>query len=400
MILPQLSSTPGGILFIGEAPSDEECIKGRVLVGPTGNLLARSLRAADLLSVDDPPTNYEPHLPGETRRMLWTRRLHSFTNVFDEQLPDNEVKTWCWPAKDEKEWQATKPTVTLTGLHGAGWLRPEYYHHLARLRAEILKVRPNIIVPLGGTALWSVFGLNMIDAYRGAVRLMHPSAPVMVVSTGRLGETIDPEENAYLGSIKILPTYHPAFLFKQYKRFSTLIGDLIKVKREADFPEIRPEQIELWLEPTLGDLRAFSELHVARSELLSIDIETSGNQIVCVGISTDRSTGLVVPFVDYRQPSRSYWPSETDELAAWQWLAGVLDNDIPKLMQNGGGFDVYRFLVDAGLPVRNYRHDLRLVHHVLFPELPKSLAYMGKTYTDLPAWKANVQHGDQGKRDE
>jgi hypothetical protein len=201
------------------------------------------------------------------------------------------------------------------------------------------------------------------------------------------------EQGRILRSLKIFPTIPPERVLQQYKLLGVLIADLMKVRHEAAFPEIRALQVAVWLEPTLGDLDDFFLQHVRGSDLITIDIETAVGQIVCVQVGTSPTTALVLPFVDYRKPSRSYWGTEHDELTAWQWLAQVLDTPQPKLLQNGAAYDIFWLLDRAGLSVRNYRHDLRLVHHILQPELPKSLAFMGSMYTNMPKWKASVEHG-------
>ena len=344
----QLAKRPGGILFVGGAPSEEDALKGYPFVGSDGFILSRALRAANMVepSVANLPRDFEPHLRGETRRLLWERRAHSFTTVFGSPVKDIE-KLKEIPAELAEQ-----------------------------LAATVAAVKPNLIVPLGATALLAFTGETTIEAYRGAVGSATLVAP----------------------GIKMLPSYAPGVINQRYKFLTVLIGDFLKAKAEAKFPEIRPQEIELWLQPTLEDLDVFYTRHIAGADLLSVDIETGGGQISCVGIGTSPTVGIVLPFVDYGQANRSYWADAGSELKAWRWLAKVLDTPTPKLMQNGGAFDVFWFLDRAGLPVRNYRHDLRLVHHVLFPELPKSLAFMGATYTNLPSWKAGVRH-DESKRD-
>jgi len=205
-------------------------------------------------------------------------------------------------------------------------------------------------------------------------------------------------ERNTLSGLKIFPTYPPERVLQQYKLLVPLIADLMKVRNESSYPELRPLEIAIWLEPSLDDLADFYQQHVCSSGLLTIDIETAVGQIVCVQIGTSPTTALVLPFVDYRKSSRSYWDTEQSELAAWQWLARVLDTTQPKLMQNGGAYDVFWLLDKAGLSIRNYRHDLRLVHHILQPELQKSLAFMGSMYTALPKWKADVHHGGTAEK--
>ena len=79
-VRPQISGQPGGILFLADAPGAEDDIKGRPLVGGEGFLLARALRMASLTDPSAVPSEFEPSLLGETRRLLWERRAHSFAN--------------------------------------------------------------------------------------------------------------------------------------------------------------------------------------------------------------------------------------------------------------------------------------------------------------------------------
>ncbi len=329
-VSPQLSPAPGGILLVGEAPGDEEVIKGFPFVGPQGHLLNHGLRAARLTRPGDPPADYWPSQRAETRRMLWERRDHSFTYVVnDRQVPRLQ----------------RQPHKLVTEAD------------LARLQGEIETCRPTLIVPLGGTALWALTGSAEIAAYRGGIAVTTRLVP----------------------SIKLLPTYDPGTVLSSYKLLVPLISDLTKVKREAQFPEVRLAAVETWLEPTLSDLAEFRDRYI-RPEAgpLSVDIETGGGQISCLSLSPDDVHSLIVPFVDYRQPDRSYWGSEADEVRAWEFVAAVLaDPTIEKLFQNGGAFDVFWFLDKMGLPVVNYRHDLRLVHKTLYPELGADLQFRG-----------------------
>jgi uracil-DNA glycosylase len=339
----QLADQPGGIFFLGDRPNDEAEIKGYPFVGSDGHLLARALRAAGLTDPSVPESDFARAPLAETRRLLWERRAHSFALMTS------------WPV------------------------------------AEILSCRPNLVVTLGDRALEWLTGHSSTDEWRGAVRRVSENAPIMKV-------TASEAERAWLRGLKIFPTIPLERVLQQYKLLGVLIADLMKVKYEAAFPELRPLQIAVWLEPELDDLARFAREHVQGSDLITLDIETAVGQIVCVQIGTSPTCALVLPFVDYRKPSRSYWETEADELAAWQWLAQVLDTPQPKLMQNGAAYDVFWLLDRAGLPVRNYRHDLRLVHHILQPEWPKSLAFMGM-YTNLPRWKADVKHGHGGTED-
>lgn len=346
MIRPQIAATPGGVLFLADAPDAEAEVRGVPMCGPDGFLLQRALRMANLTNPGQPPLEYEVGMLSETRRLMWERRAHSFAYVLPEALPRNADFKMATARADQAA--------------------------MDELNRLIDVVAPNVIVTLGDLALWSVTGENSSEQWRGAPRL------------GKFWGT---------ESRKIFPTYPLDRVQQQYKLFGPLVADLMKVSLEAQYPEVRPVEIALWLEPELDDLRRFHDEHIARSDLLSIDIETAKSQIVCVQIGTDARTAIVVPFVDYRKSSRNYWATETDELAAWDWLDQVLRNDVPKLGQNFANYDAIWLLERMGLEVRNYRHDLRLMHHILQPELPKALAFMGSLYTSLPRWKSDIGRG-------
>lgn len=64
-----------------------------------------------------------------------------------------------------------------------------------------------------------------------------------------------------------------------------------------------------------------------------------------------------------------------------------LDNPIPKVGQNFGGYDFLWLLQKYGLRPRNMAEDTRLMHHARYAELDKSLEFMGASYTAQGAWK-------------
>ena len=337
----QPAAVPCKIVFVGEAPSDEERLKGRPLVGPSGRVFDQMLRTAGL-----------------------DRAQYGVTNVFDEQLPQNEVANWCVNTVQWKELAHAVPEGFDPKLADGMYLHPSHWHHLERLRVELAAMRPTLIVPLGGTALWALTGYAGITEARGAVA----------------------QAKYLLPGTKLLPTLHPAHVIHEWRMFHIVVADLIKAAAEAEYPDVRLSRRELWLEPTLVDMRHFKQEYIDNADLLSVDIETAAGQITCIGFAPDTRRAIVVPFVDFRVITRSYWPTAEDECAAWDWVADVLASGTPKLFQNGP-YDVYWLLDRAGLTVNNYLHDTRLLHHALYPELPKSLGFMGANYAQQGAWK-------------
>lgn len=340
------------IAFVGEAPSDDEVWKGVPLVGPAGRIFNQLLRTANL-----------------------RREEFLVTNVFDEQLPDNDVKNWCAPAKEAKAWRADG--YDLPPIGKGQYLRPEHAWHLDRLAEELARAKPNVIVPLGGTALWAFTGYSNIMARRGAVAEATMTAP----------------------GTKLLPTLHPSFLFHSYKYFTVVAGDLIKAREESEDPRITTTARELWLDPTLDDIAEFKRRYLDGAPYIVTDIETvpKYRQITAVGFADGPHHAITIPFVDPRQPDRSYWRTLEEELRAWEAVRAVLAMPQPKVLQNGT-YDVQWQFALMGIPTLNYAEDTRLQHHALFPELPKDLGFLGATYARERSWKV-MRHRPEEKRD-
>lgn len=323
---------------MGEAPSDTEVEQGAPLVGTSGKVFNSMMRTANL-----------------------DRSEFMVTNVFDEKLPDNNIKNWCSPQKEAKE----KGFDNLSPIGANGYLRPEYHHHLERLRLELEDARPTVIVPLGATALWAFTGATDITAQRGSVL----------------------KASAITPGAKLIPTYHPTFVIHQWKYFTIVVADLIKADKQSHFREIIIPRKELLIEPTDQELNDILP-RLLGSDALSVDIETGWGQITNIGFAPDQSFAVNVPFIDLRSPNKSYYDDVHTEVRRWLYVKQVLESNTPKLGQNFGGYDAFWLIDRYGIAPRNFRHDTRLIHHALYPELPKDLEFMGASYTEQGAWKS------------
>jgi len=172
----------------------------------------------------------------------------------------------------------------------------------------------------------------------------------------------------------------------------------MKAKRESTYPEIRRPPREIWIEPTLDDIRRFIAEHISKCRLLSVDIETSGQRITCIGFASDQSTAIVIPFDDARKASGSYWPSREDEVKCWNLVRSILgDGSIPKLFQNGA-YDISFLLRAYGIRTMNCAEDTMLLSHALQPEGLKGLGYLGSIYSSESAWKVMRKKDETIKR--
>lgn len=301
------------------------------------------------------------------------------TNVLNVHPPENRLGELCSqvPASFGGEVLAPLGRAGADFPHGAHLEQGLAERELARLQEELRTCGANLLVPLGNTALWALTGRGNIGTVRGA------EAQATVLVPGR----------------KILPTYHPAGVLRQWAWRPIVLADLIKAKRVAEFPEVRRPEREVLVSPTLEEVQAWTAKTLAASPpVLSADIETKSGQITMVSFAAGVDSALVVPFVEGPGLKR-YWATRDREISAWRCVQALLESPIPKLGQNFV-YDL-QYLRRMKIKPRNCVNDLMLLHHGLFPELQKGLGFLGSIYTDEAAWKLMRRNKpDTEKRDE
>lgn len=351
------------IYFVGEAWGEQEAKLRQALVGPTGIELLKILDEAKIISLTSEDWTFiskfwETYDPTFVQ-MIWNMHPELFkTNVFNQRPPGNKVEYFC---SGKAEGIAGYPFLVK-----GKYVRAEYQSELDRLAEELCSVNPNLIIAMGNTAMWALLGRTAISKNRGTTCLSTHT----------------------VAGFKVLPTYHPAAIFQQWELRPVTVIDFMKAKREMAYPEIKRPPREVWIEPTLENILEFIERFLCDCKILSVDIETSGTQITCIGFAPRRDLSIVIPFVNQRGADRNYWPSANDERAAWSLVRAVLENrDIPKLFQNGA-FDIAFLWRAYGIKVYGAEHDTMLLHHALQPESLKGLGFLGSIYTDEGSWKS------------
>ena len=178
--VPTVGPTDAKIMLVGEAPGETEDMKSKPFVGNAGRILDRILREAGI-------SRYECLI----------------ANVARERPPDNRIKFYFEDAK------CTIP-------------KPKMLEWIQELKADIEMYKPNVVVALGGTALWALTGEKGIKRFRGTVM-----------------------ESTLVPGQKVVATYHPQKVGYEYSMLFPCVMDLRKADQEKDFPEIREDEREL-----------------------------------------------------------------------------------------------------------------------------------------------------------
>lgn len=336
-IVPSHGPHNASIAIIAEAPGDRESERLQPLVGPSGYELRRMLRTIGI-NLDD-----------------------CFrTNTFSRQPEGNNLALYGTEHKADQYTQlgplSHNPLTFMDTAHQG---------ELTRLYAELVTVDPNVIIALGNTATWAL-GLGLgINALRGSVHTA--TVPGMV------------------RPVKVVPTYHPAMVLRQWDQRVVALADLEKAHVESQSPEFAFDNSELWIAPTLEDLEEFDRLHMVGAAVCAADIETKRGQITCISFAPRNDISLVIPF--WQEGERpSYWRTPTEESLAWGYVRKWMEReDLTKVFQNGL-YDLQ--YLQAYCSPRGCTEDTLLQHHSLFSELRKGLGFLGSVYANVPSWKS------------
>jgi uracil-DNA glycosylase len=292
------------------------------------------------------------------------------TNVFNHHPYRNQIIDFCG---DKSEGLSGYPAL----IKGK-YVRREFESELTRLGDDILSADPNLILALGNTAMWAMLGKTTISKLRGTTS----------ISTHTVA------------GYKVLPTYHPAAIFRQFELRPTVIMDLFKAAREQHYPEIRRPKREVWIEPTLEDIDEFDRQYIQPATTLAVDIETSGTAITCIGFAPNPQLALVIPFTHEKKLGRSYWPTHQHEYNAWSAVRTILLRPRPRKVFQNGLYDIAFLWRAYGIKVYGADEDTMLLHHALQPESLKSLGFLGSLYTSESSWKQMRSKHETIKRDD
>src|SRR5260221_5621944 len=184
------------IVLVGEAHGQSEDETKRPFVGESGKELFLMLGEA---------TRHQPDLHEVACQMqrygaAWIKPREAWleassilmTNVFAFRPTGNRIDSLCQAKKD-------LPTGYSEPMLSPGqYIRPDYLPELVRLQDEIKEAKPNIVVALGNVACWALLGRTNIGQIRGAITQARP------------------EYQWGASPLKVLPTYHPAGVMRQW----------------------------------------------------------------------------------------------------------------------------------------------------------------------------------------
>ncbi len=246
------------------------------------------------------------------------------------------------------------------------------------LADKIVRLKPKVVVCLGEEPLRAVTNLRGIGAWRGTRIEAHGT--------------------------KVIATYHPANILRQYSNRVIAEMDLSKALRESE--GLVYQEPEIIISPTISDVLSWIRDAKYRGTRVAFDIETFGKLVRSISFAQRRKDGISaisIPLIRMISSSSvsfvskgtmlkqvggrsdiNYW-SKGDEEIVLQAIAGILENKrLEKVGQNSIGFDAPLIELNFGIKVFSHRMDLMHAWHVLYAALPKSLNFICAAITDHP----------------
>jgi len=307
-----IGSLDAQIAIIGEAPGSNEIAYNppTPFVGPAGYRLQSQLNASGII-----------------KRDCW------ITNIWKYKLKGDDFSPL---------WEDKKETIPTEKLQDA----------IKDLILELQRLKNlKIIIPLGNHPTFIFCGKKGITKYRGSI------LPI--------------QDNLSLsGHIKCIPTFHPAFILRQYLYNPIVIMDLKKAKRELKISGLQYPEYNFWLPITVEEcLEGLKKAYQAPCAFLDIETIPAIQMITRVGLAWNDREGISIPFYRF-ETCRSWWSLEEEKIL-WRGVNRFLASNVPKAIQH---IPYERAYLEQkyGLKINNVVFDPIQAQHIIAPGLAKS----------------------------
>lgn len=338
MTLPVGRGNPNArIMVVGEAWDADEARRGEPFVGQSGDELNRMLSEVGILRSDV-----------------------YVTNVVNAQPAGNDTGLWI-------------PLKKKDILPGFVKFRDRMVHPIIvegynSLLKEIALVKPTLIIALDNIPLLALTGRTGITKWRGSQLVQNAASLTDALSNP---------------PVKVIPTYHPAAILRQWDWRAIALTDLRRAKRESATSSYTKPDWTFIIRPSLvqalGTLGALHDRLEHGIQLLSFDLETRAGHIACAGIAWDSLNAICLPFMAVGQPE-GYWPPEEEALVL-EGLHRVLCHPNARVLGQN-------LLYDAQYTWRHWHFvpritfDTMIAHHTAFAGLPKALDFQSSMYCE------------------
>jgi DNA polymerase-1 len=263
------------------------------------------------------------------------------TNVVNERPPANNMQIFYKDKKQTIYDEKIKP-------------------HLELLKQDIIRFKPNIVIALGVHALYALAGTKNMKQFHGYVM-----------------------ESTLVRGQKMLATWHPQAVNFDWPIHFQVIMDLRKAVKNSTSRAMPVESRRLHASTSYLEFMQYLDYLLLDHEgPIAVDIETSDESFIdIIGIAESPLSAYSLQISNGLNPR---FPAE-QEISLWMKLAHVMAEK-ETVMQNAP-FDMGVLWYKYRVLTKKLVADTLIAAHVLWPELPRSLAFLGGLCLNVPPWK-------------
>lgn len=321
------------IMLVGDFAGAEDARRGEPFCDYNGKELNNLLHSAGLLRRDLRITNVLPYFPpqGKVEKLFLTK---------------------------------TEGKKAMIDEVGGRYPLPEVQGALQNLAKEISRTRPRTIVAVGPLALWALTGETSLAKYRGSELTLSP------VWAG-----------PYDPSIRVIPTYHPRDIMRNWDWWHIASADL---KRAAQEPPKEPT----WAFDIPQDNNDFLATQALLEALIRLaddgpfpiaaDIETRERTFIdCIGVAWSPTNALCIPFFRASDYTFLWTPEEEAELILL--LRRLFLHPNTQLIGQNWYYDAQYIARYWGF-LAEPTYDTMVMQAVLYPGMQKSLDFLSSIW--------------------
>jgi len=238
--------------------------------------------------------------------------------------------------------------------------KPELVEWIEQLRLELEANKPNIVVAMGAYALWALTGMKKISEARGYL----------------LTSTLVP-------GLKVLPTYHPQAVNYEWKLFPVSVFDVRKAVHHSETTTMPADKTRYVAPASFDIFMDYLETIRRGKQRFAFDIEAHIGTAYpyLLGIANSNSFGMSFYIMKNNKPTLS----AIDEAHLWYKLAQIA-KECESIMHNAS-YDKAVMWHHHGVLFENVYMDTLIAAHVLWPEFPRDLGFLGSLVLDVQPWK-------------
>jgi len=344
--MPVISTGPvdAKIAIVGEFPHEQDIHKGVPFCGTPGMELSKMLQEA-----------------GTSREACFLTMVH------DDRAPRGRADGLI---------ALKKKDITPQHVYWQGQMvRPEVITGAERLKAELLAVKPNVVIAIGNLALFALTGEWGVQAWRSSIM-----------------------ESTLIPGLKIIPTLNPAILNTQWSRRTLIVHDLKRAVRQSEFPEIRRTAYQINPNPSFeaANNTLIGLIGAKYKPKLGVDIETRAGHIASIAIAWSKTEAITIPLMCQHDPE-GYWTAEEEAHLVYQMYRLFHNSVIIGQNWNYDAQYIYRFWHFLCPNVE----DTMVKHHSCFSNMEKNLSFLSSLYLeDHLHWKDDRTNWNEGPKGE